>query len=296
MKDKKHQPVMLAETIEGLHIQSGEWYLDATFGRGGHTAAILEKGGYVLAFDWDAQAIEYANEVFAKEIETGKLILVHSSFAQLKAETARIMTQHNIPAISAILFDFGTSADQLTSGKRGFSFLEDGDLDMRMDTRLGVKAKDLLAVLPEKQIADMFIEFGGEHQAKAIAHAIKISREPITTTKQLADLVERVKRERRGHLHPATKVFQALRIAVNSELDEIAAALPQALDVVASQGIIATIAFHEGEDRLAKTAMKEWEAAGHGQMMTKKPINASEEEVMENSNSRSAHLRLFRKN
>ncbi len=179
---------------------------------------------------------------------------------------------------------------------RGFSFLEDGDLDMRMDTRLGVTAKDLLVVLPEKQLAQLLIDFGGEHEAKAIARAIKNSSTPITTTSQLATTVERAKHERRGHLHPATKTFQALRIAVNSELDEIALALPQALNVIAPGGIIATISFHEGEDRLAKSAMREWEAHNQGASLTKKPVVASESEVAENSNSRSAKLRLFKKN
>lgn len=293
---KKHQPVLLTETINGLEIKPGEWYLDATFGRGGHTQAMLDQGAHVIAFDWDQESIEYAQEHFKNEIENKKLVLVHSSFAGLAQETKMIQAQHNIPAIRGILFDFGTSADQLTSGARGFSFLEDGDLDMRMDTRLGVTAKDLLAVLPEKQLAEMFIEFGGEHEAKAVARAIKNSSTPITTTSQLATVVERAKHERRGHLHPATKVFQALRIAVNSELDEIAAALPQALEVVAPGGIIATIAFHEGEDRLAKNAMRTWEQNKQGESITNKPVVASAEELEQNSNSRSAKLRLFRKN
>ncbi len=296
MTTKKHKPVLLTETIEALQIQPGAWYLDATFGRGGHTAAMLAAGARVIAFDWDQESIEYAHEAFRQEIETKQLVMVHSTFAGLQKEVEMLQTQANIPAPQGILFDFGTSADQLTSGARGFSFLEDGDLDMRMDTRLGVTAKDLLAVLPEKQLAALFIEFGGEHEAKAVARAIKSSPTPITTTMQLASVVERAKRERRGHLHPATKVFQALRIAVNSELDEIAVALPQALDVVAPNGIIATIAFHEGEDRLAKNAMKTWEQNNKGQILTDKPIVATEAEVAENSNSRSAKLRVFKKN
>ena len=296
MSTKKHQPVLLTETIEALQLQPGAWVLDATFGRGGHTQALLEAGARVIAFDWDAESIEYAQQNFTKEIEEQKLIMVHSSFAGLQKEVNMLQTKYNIPAPQGILFDFGTSADQLTSGTRGFSFLEDGDLDMRMDTRLGVTAKDLLAVLPEKQLAQLFIEFGGEHESKAIAHAIKAAKAPITTTFQLAQLVERTKRERRGHLHPATKVFQALRIAVNSELDEIALALPQALEVVAAGGIIATIAFHEGEDRLAKVAMKTWAQENKGEILTDKPVVASEAEVERNSNSRSAKLRVFRKN
>jgi 16S rRNA (cytosine1402-N4)-methyltransferase len=287
---------MLAQTIEGLEIKPGEWYLDATFGRGGHTQAMIDQGAHVIAFDWDSEALAYGTEMFAKEVAAGILILVHSSFANLKTEVEQVQKEKNIEKIMGILFDFGTSADQLTSGARGFSFLEDGELDMRMDTRLGVMAKDLLAVLPEKQLALMFEEFGGEHESKAVARAIKNSSVPITTTTQLATLVERVKHERRGHLHPATKVFQALRIAVNSELDEIAAALPQALAVVAPSGIIATISFHEGEDRLAKVAFRDWEAAGTGSISSKKPLAADEAEIKRNPNSRSAKLRFFRKN
>lgn len=294
--NKKHTPVLLTETIDALQIKPGEWYLDATFGRGGHTAAMLAQGARVIAFDWDQEAIEYAQVAFSTEIEKQQLVMVHSSFALLQKELTMLQAQQNIPAPQGILFDFGTSSDQLTSGARGFSFLEDGDLDMRMDTRLGVTAKDLLAVLPEKQLAALFSEFGGEHEAKAVARAIKTSPTPITTTTQLAEIVERTKRERRGHLHPATKVFQALRIAVNSELDEIAAALPQALEVVAPGGCIATIAFHEGEDRLAKNAMRAWEQNNKGHIVTNKPVVASKEELEANPNSRSAKLRVFKKN
>lgn len=296
MSTKIHQPVLLAETIDGLSIQSGQWYLDATFGRGGHTAAILAKGGNVIAFDWDTEAIAAGQERFNKEIADENLHLVHSSFANLKTETQNIQKQKNIKAIMGILFDFGTSTEQLTSGTRGFSFLEDGELDMRMDTRLGVQAKDLLNVLPEKQLITLFQEYGGELEARAVAKAIKASKTPITRTTQLASVVAKAKHERRGHLHPATKVFQALRIAVNMELDEIISALPQALDVVASGGIIATIAFHEGEDRLAKHSLRNWAEAGKGELLSKKAISASEAEVLENTQARSAKLRLFRKN
>lgn len=293
---KKHQPVLLTETINGLAVTAGEWYLDMTFGRGGHTAALLEKGAKVIAFDWDQESIEYAQVHFKDALTEKKLFLVHSSFAELKTQLTMLQTQHNIPAPKGILFDFGTSADQLTSGERGFSFMEAGELDMRMDTRLGVTAKDLLIVLSEKQLIQLFQEFGGEREARSIAKAIKAAATPITTTTQLAEVVARAKREKRGHLHPATKVFQALRIAVNSELDEIAAALPQALEVVADGGIVATISFHEGEDRLAKAAMKTWEQAGQGEAITTKPITATEAELATNYNARSAKLRLFRKN
>lgn len=294
MQNSQHTPVLLAESISALEIQPKAWYVDGTFGLGGHTRAILENGGNVIAFDWDKEAIARGSEQFAIEIAAGALILLHRPFSELLSATEPYLK--NGLQIMGILFDFGTNTPQLTSGERGFSFLSEGPLDMRMDDRLGVQAKDLLAVLSEKQLARIFIEFGGEHEAKQVARAIKQSATPITTTLQLANLIERAKHERRGHLHPATKVFQALRIAVNSELDEIAVALPQALKVVAKGGLIATIAFHEGEDRIAKQLMRDWEQQGYGSSTTKKPILATEEEIARNSNSRSAKLRVFRKN
>lgn len=294
MQSNHHIPVLLSETIAAMAVQPKAWYIDGTFGLGGHTRAILEKGGSVIAFDWDKEAIARGNEQFAIEIAAGSLILIHRPFSQLLSATEPYLK--NGLEIMGILFDFGTNTPQLTSGERGFSFLSEGPLDMRMDDRLGVQAKDLLAVLSEKQLARIFSEFGGEHEAKQVARAIKQSGIPITTTLQLANLIERVKHERRGHLHPATKVFQALRIAVNSELDEIAVALPQALKVVSKGGLVATIAFHEGEDRIAKQLMKDWEQQGYGSSITKKPILATEEEIARNSNSRSAKLRVFRKN
>ena len=290
----RHTPVLLNETLEALQITAGAWYLDATFGRGGHTEAILAQSGSVIAFDWDAEAISFAEETFAEQIAAGRLIMVHSSFGKLEEEVKKLRTKYTIEKVMSVLFDFGTSSNQLTSGVRGFSLMEDGPLDMRMDQRLGVTAADLLAVLPEKQLADLFIEFGGEHDAKRIAKAIKLSRTPITTTAQLANLIGRTK-SFRGGLHPATKVFQALRIAVNSELDEIDAALPQALEIIAPGGRVVTIAFHDGEDSRAKHTFKACEEQGRGTMITKKPTAPSEAEVAANPRSRSAKLRIFEK-
>ena len=187
MHNNLHVPVMLHETIAALEIQPGSWYVDCTFGQGGHTKPMLERGAKVLAFDWDAAAIQRGETTYAQELAAGTLILVHEPFSKLSSVIEPYkQTGMNI---MGILFDFGTSSPQLTSGERGFSFLSDGELDMRMDTRLGVQAKDLLAILPEKQLAQLFSEFGGEHEAKTIAHAIKLSSTPITTTLQLAHLV-----------------------------------------------------------------------------------------------------------
>ncbi len=287
--NNEHISVLLNEAIAGLEIKPGDWYVDGTFGRGGHTRQILNKGGLVYAFDMDAEAIAFGETEFAQEIAQGKLILIRSNFDQLE--------KHVTKEVQGILFDFGVSSPQIDQAERGFSFQHDVELDMRMDDRLGVKAKDLLALLPEKQLAEMFIEFGGEHEAFRIAKAIVIERKkhPITTTHQLANLIEKTKKEKRGHLNPATKVFQALRIAVNSELDSIKSVLPQAFKALANQGHLVVISFHEGEDRLVKTAFKSWQQQGLGEQVNKEVITPSEEEVSQNSRSRSAKLRIFKK-
>ena len=289
-----HQPVLLLEAIDALNIQPNHWYIDGTFGRGGHTQAILKKEGNVIAFDADREAIEYGNQQFAKQIQSEQLILIHANFRELEKE----LSTRRPEIISGILFDFGTTVDQLKSESRGFSFESDSELDMRMDDRLGVKAKDLLALIDERQLANLFIEFGGEESAKAIAREIVYQRQkkPITSTKQLITIIERIKKGRRSHLHPATKVFQALRMAVNSELENIEDVLPQALETVKPGGRVVTISFHEGEDRIAKQFMKNWEEQGRGKQLTKKPIEPSEAELQINPRARSAKLRIFVKN
>ena len=286
MTDTQHIPVPLVEALEALAVKPNHWYIDATFGRGGHTKAILHRGGRVVAFDWDPEAIAHGQETFTEELAAKKLHLIAESFAQIAQKTP-------VSPISGILFDFGTSTEQLTSETRGFSFEGDGPLDMRMNPKLGVTAADLLAVVPEKQLADLFRDFGGEKQANSIAKAIKRSPEPIRTTKQLRELVESVSRKRSSRLHPATKVFQALRIAVNSELDQIEQALPQAFELLEPGGKMVTIAFHEGEDRLAKHFMQQ--LAKENKAVVKNLITASAEELHRNPRARSAKLRELQK-
>ena len=291
-----HISVLLHEAIELLEIKPKHWYIDATFGRGGHTRKLLQAGANVIAFDWDQEAIEYGREAFQKEIEDGQLILVHESFSKLEQALLKLKrTLDQDLKISGILFDFGTSTPQLMSAERGFSFEGEGDLDMRMDTRLGVTAKDILVLVPEKQLVELFRDFGGEDEAKGIARAIKAQTEPITTTGQLAALITSVKRRVRPGMHPATKVFQALRIAVNSELDEIEQALPAAFSILEKNGILVTIAFHDGEDRIVKHQFRSWENNKLAEGITKKPLQPSTTEVTENKRSRSAKLRALRK-
>lgn len=288
-----HQPVLLKEAINALDIKKGEWYIDGTFGRGGHTQEIVKRGGNVIAFDVDHEAVEFGQHIFEDFIKEKKLIIVRENFNKL----TEVQKWFETGSISGVIFDFGTSVDQLKNQERGFSFETDAELDMRMDTRLGVKAKDLLAILPENQLAQLFWQEGGESHAKRIAKEIASVRKstPIVTTAQLVAVVNRVKRSRTGKLHPATKVFQALRIATNMELDNIRQGLPQALDVLQAGGRIVTISFHEGEDRIVKQSFKQWEERGLGKSVTKKPIIPTEDEMRKNPRSRSAKLRVFRK-
>lgn len=285
-----HVTVLLKEAVEQLAVKKDSWYIDATFGRGGHTKQIIQAGGKVLALDWDEEAIMAGQTKFVQALEQGNLILEREAFSHLE----QITLQHKIQP-QGILFDFGTSTNQLMSSNRGFSFNDDGDLDMRMDQRLGVSAKDILALIPEKQLAEAFSIYGGESDAWKIAKAIKRSPTPVTTTSQLAELVERVKHGRSGKLHPATKVFQALRIVVNSELDEIESALPQALKLIQPRGRIVTISFHEGEDRLVKNYFRTWESEGKGTNLTQSPLTPSQEELEDNQRARSAKMRVFEK-
>jgi 16S rRNA (cytosine1402-N4)-methyltransferase len=290
-----HISVLLHETLELLDIKANAWYVDGTFGRGGHTREILNKGGKVIAFDCDQEAIEFGEREFAPEIAEGKLILIRENFDRLEKMIKEITAKNPEIEISGIFFDFGVSSPQIDNAERGFSFQYDAELDMRMDNRLGVKAKDLLAILPEKQLSQLFIDYGGEHEARKIAYEIvkRRSTHPLVTVRDLTDLIEKTKREPRGHLNPATKVFQALRIAVNSELDSITQVLPQAFQALPPGGRLVTISFHEGEDRIVKHQLRNWEDKNLGETLTKKAIQPSEEEIVKNTRARSAKLRGF---
>lgn len=287
-----HTPVMLNEALEGLQVQQGKWYVDATFGRGGHTAAIMQKGGYVVALDHDDEAVAYGSVHFVKELEEGKLKLVHANFSQLG--TIPDTTQRKF---SGVLFDFGLNSVQLDTAERGFSFQHEAQLDMRMDKRLGVTAKDLVNALGRKELYDLLTTYAQEFRARSIVEALLRYRlnKPIETTTELADVVEKAVggRKHPGDIHPATKTFMALRLVVNDELGSIERALPTALDLLENGGRLVTISFHEGEDRLVKHAMKAWEVAGKGSQLTKKPIEPSSDELQNNPRSRSAKLRIF---
>jgi len=291
-----HVPVLLQEVIEALNIQKDAWYVDATFGLGGHAREILKRGGRVFGFDHDQSCIDQAKERFSQELAEHRLKLEHKNFNEM----GEVDDLHKL-RIMGILFDFGLNSVQLDSKERGFSFQEDADLDMRMDKRLAVTAKDLVNGLGKKELIKLLSEIAQEKFARQITTAILQYRKEkrIQRTKELAEIIEKAvggrKSGLKGHLHPATKTFMALRIAVNSELQDIEQTLPIALDILQAQGRILTISFHEGEDRLVKRAMKSWILEGFGEQLTKKPIEASEQEKRMNPRSRSAKLRIFRK-
>lgn len=286
-----HHPVMPTEVLTALNPQPGMTIIDGTFGRGGHTRLILKTGAKVIGLDHDQDAIAFGQEAFAEELATGQLHLVRANFTEL----AKVLKQVSVETVNGILLDLGASTDQLLSQTRGFSFQGSTALDMRMDDRLGVTAADLLAILPEKQLAELFITYGGEEQARSIAKTLAYSRtkQPIKTTDQLVAIIERVKGPQRGPRHPATKIFQALRIAVNTELDNATQALPTAFQVLAPQGILTVLSFHDGEDRIVKQFMKKQELTKLGIMS--EPQLPSEKEVAHNPKARSAKLRILKK-
>lgn len=287
-----HRSVLLREAIEALEVKRDEWYLDCTLGDGGHSIEIIKRGGGVVGIDADPQALERVQKRFRDEgITRDRFKLVLGNFRDLKN-----LTQTETK-FAGVLFDLGVSSLQLESPERGFSFAKSGPLDMRMDPSLQVQAKDLLKVLSRKELYELFLKFGEEKNSWALAAALERARKitPIATTKQIVEVVERVAGRKNGKVHPATRVFQALRIAVNDELNALEEGLAKAREVLAKNGRIVVISFHSLEDRIVKNFFKSWESKGMGQVLTKKPIVPSEDEINVNPRSRSAKMRVFKK-
>ncbi|MCS6889245.1 MAG: 16S rRNA (cytosine(1402)-N(4))-methyltransferase RsmH [Chloroflexus sp.] len=273
----------------------GGRYLDATVGGGGHALAVLQAaqpGGMLLGIDADPDALAATAERLAEAGLRQQAVLRHGSFADLAA----LATEAGFTAVDGILFDLGVSSYQLDTPERGFSFAADGPLDMRLDPTQGLTAADLVNRLSERELADILFQYGEEHAARRIARAIVERRraQPFLRTADLAAVVARAVGGRHGRIHPATRTFQALRIAVNQELDRLAAALPQAVALLAPGGRLAVISFHSLEDRIVKQFLRT-EAAGETPrlaLITKKPVVASDAEVAANPRARSAKLRV----
>ena len=251
----KHISVLLDECIEALAIKPGGIYIDATFGRGGHSAHILDAlgdDGQLIAFDRDPQAIQAA-ERFA---EDKRFRIIHAPFGNMAEEVESLGLTGKI---DGVLMDLGVSSPQLDDAERGFSFLRDGPLDMRMDTSKGQSAADWLAHAEEQDITQVIKEFGEERFGKRIAHAIVNTRKetPITRTAQLATIIDQAVPVKDKYKHPATRAFQGIRIYINAELEQLRVGLKAATQVLAKEGRLAVISFHSLEDRLVKRFIKD---------------------------------------
>lgn len=301
-----HIPVLLTEILSGLQIRPGLRVIDGTIGGGGHTAAFLvalQPGGQVLGVDADPAAIRRVTVRFAAEMSAGQLTIVQGNFGNLQ----QIATAHGFPAVDAILLDLGVSSFQLETPERGFSFSDEGPLDMRFDPLTGTSAEEIVNTWPESEIADLIYQYGEERQSRRIARRL-VQQRPFTTTNELAQAIERAVGGRRGNrLHPATRTFQALRIAVNEELTRLEQVLPQCLQLLTSGGRLAVLTFHSLEDRIVKQWMQKeastfvrdemnpqggYERRPSLTILTRKPMTATSAELTHNPRSRSAKLRI----
>lgn len=293
-----HQPVLLTEIIDYLNIKKSGKYIDATVGGGSHSAAICKLGGHILGIDLDPEAIEAARRHLLqacpfpdqKSGNDAPWRLAEGNFADI----GRLARSNGFSRVNGVLFDLGVSSHQLTSPSRGFSFRARGPLDMRMSPKLGVTAADLLNALSQKELYELFFKLGEDPYSRRLASLVVRARrvKPFSQTSDLTDLLP-VRRTAR--LHPATRIFQALRIAVNDELNNLRQALPAAADLLIPGGRLAVISFHSGEDRIVKNYFVSGEAAGKLKIITDKPVRPSAAEISRNPRSRSAKLRVAEK-
>jgi 16S rRNA (cytosine1402-N4)-methyltransferase len=300
-----HQPVLLNEVIEYLAIKDDGIYIDGTFGRGGHSQAILQrlKTGQLLAFDKDPAAIKAAqSQGFTKDL---RFAIYHASFAQLQAQVAQAGL---VGKVNGILLDLGVSSPQLDDAERGFSFLRDGPLDMRMNPQMGISAAQWLDQVKEAELSAVLKDYGEERYARRIARAI-IEARPLTTTGQLAEVISKAHPNWERHKHPATRSFQAIRIYINQELADLRHCLEQCLDVLKIGGRLLAISFHSLEDRIVKDFMQLHIRGGdwpkdlpltQAQLNIRikriaKAVRATDKEVNNNPRARSATLRIMEK-
>ncbi len=295
MDEKFHIPVMLQEVISNLNLKPGQTIVDATLGTGGHSLEILKMitpGGRLIGIDRDAEALEISRRRLAPFDSTCEFL--HGNFADLD----QILEKSGIHKIDGIVFDLGISTVQLRNAQRGFSFQEEGPLDMRLDRESYISAYDLVNNLNESEISDMLWTFGEERWHNRIAHLLVEERQkqPIATTTQLANLVARAIparfRHRHYRIHPATRTFQAVRIAVNRELEILESALDKAIAFLEKQARIIVISFHSLEDRVVKHTFRRLEAQGLINIITPKPLTPTYTEVETNPSSRSSKMRV----
>ncbi|HSI20547.1 MAG TPA: 16S rRNA (cytosine(1402)-N(4))-methyltransferase RsmH [Verrucomicrobiae bacterium] len=290
----RHKPVLLTETLEILQPERGGIFVDATLGMGGHSEAMLEcaaeakKEIRLIGIDRDPYALEFAEERLGERVQY---------FQGNYSELSFLRTKNIAPAVDGILMDIGVSSYQIDTPERGFSFQHDGPLDMRMDQDEQATAASILNSWPEHKLAEIFFTYGEERLSRKIAKAVveRRRKELFKRTTDLAEFVTELYHPSQRHKrpHPATRVFQALRIAVNKELEHLGEAIPDALSLLAPGGILAIITFHSLEDRIVKYAFKG--AGEEFQILTKKPLVAGREEQVSNPRSRSAKLRAIKR-
>jgi 16S rRNA (cytosine1402-N4)-methyltransferase len=303
-----HLPVLLDEVMENLITKPDGNYVDATFGRGGHAQAILDRlgpDGRLLTLDKDPEAVAHAKLRLARD---KRFVIQHASFAELQ----EYLTDMDVfGKVDGILFDLGVSSPQLDDAERGFSFMRDGKLDMRMNSAAGIDAASWIAKVEEETLANILWEYGEERFSRRIARSIveKRTETPISTTKQLADIVSAAIPRWEKHKHPATRSFLAIRIAINHELDELQTALDQSLDALRIGGRLAVISFHSLEDRMVKRFIQHHEKGGdfpRGLPVTQdmfhsrlkrlgRAIKPADKEITFNPRARSAVLRIAEK-
>ena len=288
--DKIHVPVLLNESIDSLNIDPHGFYIDCTLGDGGHSQSILKQlssNGLLLSIDQDSYAIEFVKSYYNSQ---ENWILKQSNFRDIDKLVAEIGRTPN-----GILMDLGLSSRQLEeSHNRGFSYLEDQEpLDMRMNTNLGVTALDILTVLDEKQLARLFLEYGEERYSMKIAKAIKKELSNIKTVGDLTRLIYKVVPANNSFKNPSRRVFQALRIVVNDELESLKEALDKSFELLQSDGRLSVITFHSLEDRIVKNYFSDKARSGEGELLFKSPIAPTDIELEQNSRSASAKLRCL---
>jgi 16S rRNA (cytosine1402-N4)-methyltransferase len=295
-QSERHVPVLLQDAIQFLNVRAGSVIADCTLGLAGHAAEIIRRlgpQGRLIGFDRDPEALELAKarlDQVATELgdQAPQITLIGEAFSSIG--------DHVEPAsLDGILADFGVSSLQIDEARRGFSFMADGPLDMRQDTRSGQTAEQVVNEASERELADLIYEYGDERRSRRIARAIVRGR-PVTTTGQLSRIVASAAPPmKQDKIHPATRTFQALRIYVNRELDEIKALLEAAPRLLKPSGRLVVISFHSLEDRIAKDFLREYAHKGIVEVLTKKPVTADEEETDRNPRSRSAKLRAAEK-
>ncbi len=290
--DTFHKPVMKEEVIERLQVKDGSRYIDATLGGGGHGFEILKKGGILLGLDHDQDAIEYVRTNNEERITKNELVLVRGNFSDIE----RIARENGFEKVGGVLFDLGMSSYQIEQSGRGFSFSGDEPLDMRMDTKKSLTASEIINNWTEGELYDLFSKMAEDPNSWAVARNIVRARrlDTIKTTGDLVRIIESAVRNKK-QIHKATRIFQALRIAVNQELENLKKGLEEAFGLLQDHGRMVVVSYHSLEDRITKLYFLELERQGKALLIAKKPIMPTLDEIRENRRARSAKMRVVEK-